>query len=302
MNALPTSGSQVARPPTPARTAVSTGLALLAFAANSILCRFALRPGAIDAASFSTVRLISGAITLLALSRWTQGSFQRPAGSWVSALALVLYALPFSLAYNGLNAGTGALILFGCVQLTMMAGAIRGGERPRPWQWIGALSAMAGLLYLVLPGIAAPPPMSAALMALAGVAWGVYSLLGRGVANPLAQTTGAFVRAVPLAVALSVISASHVHVERSGMALAVTSGAIASGLGYVIWYSALRGLTATRAAVVQLTVPILAALGGALFLAEVLSARLVVAALLVLGGVCLAIVGGQVRAATAVNA
>ena len=278
-------------PPTRARTVIATVFALMAFAANSVLCRLALRPGAIDAASFSTIRLMSGAAMLLLLSRWAPAPAGRPAGSWMSASVLALYAVPFSFAYIGLSTGTGALILFGSVQVTMMAGALRSGERPVASQWFGfGLGlALVGLVYLVLPGIAAPPPLSAGLMALAGLAWGIYSLRGPGAANPLAQTTAAFVRSVPIALALSAITFRQFHAGVGGIALAIASGTAASGMGYVAWYSALRGLTASRAAVVQLSVPIIAAGGGIVFLSEALSTRLVIASLLVLGGVAMSI-------------
>ena len=276
-------------PPTRARTVLATVFALAAFAANSVLCRLALRPGAIDAASFSTIRLMSGAAMLLLLSRWAPAPTGPPAGSWMSAAVLALYAVPFSFAYIGLSTGTGALILFGSVQVTMMAGALRSGERPLASQWLGLSLALVGLVYLVLPGIAAPPPLSAGLMALAGLAWGIYSLRGRGAVNPLAQTTSAFVRSVPIALALSAIFFRQFHAGVGGIALAVASGTAASGMGYVAWYAALRGLTATRAAVVQLSVPIIAAVGGIVFLSEALSTRLVIASLLVLGGVAMSI-------------
>ena len=202
---------------------------------------------------------------LLLLSRWTPAPASRPAGTWTSAVVLALYAVPFSFAYVGLSTGTGALILFGCVQATMMAGALRSGERPVASQWMGLGLALVGLVNLVLPGIAAPPPLSTALMALAGLAWGIYSLRGRRAVNPLAQTTSAFVRSVPIALALSAISFRQFHAAAGGIALAVASGTAASGMGYVAWYAALRGLTATRAAVVQLSVPIIAAVGGIIF-------------------------------------
>ena len=198
-------------PPTRARTVLATVFALAAFAANSVLCRLVLRPGAIDAASFSTIRLMSGAAMLLLLSRWAPAPTGPPAGSWMSAAVLALYAVPFSFAYIGLSTGTGALILFGSVQVTMMAGALRSGERPLASQWLGLGLALVGLVYLVLPGIAAPPPLSAGLMALAGLAWGIYSLRGRGAVNPLAQTTSAFVRSVPIALALSAIFFRQFH-------------------------------------------------------------------------------------------
>ena len=283
------------------RTALLTAFALVAFAANSVLCRLALSPQAIDAASFSTIRLTSGAVTLALLSRWMSAPKEKPAASWASAVVLFLYAVPFSFAYNGLSTGTGALILFGSVQVTMMVGAVRSGERPHVLQWIGLALALTGLVYLVLPGIAAPPPSSAALMALAGLSWGIYSLRGRGSVSALAQTTGAFVRSVPLALVLSAIVFPLAHSDGKGVALAVASGTVASGLGYVAWYSALAGLTATKAAVVQLSVPVLAALGGVVFLAEAVSARLTLSTLMVLGGVALATVGVRGRRADATD-
>ena len=202
---------------------------------------------------------------------------------------LFLYAAPFSFAYLGLSTGTGALILFGFVQMTMIVGALLSGERPTPLQWLGLLLALAGLVYLMLPGIAGPPIFSAALMALAGFSWGVYSLWGRGGANPLAQTTGNFTRAVPLVILLSLITLPDLHIEIEGALLAVASGALASGVGYIVWYAALGGLTATNAAIVQLSVPILAAAGGVAFLPEAVTFRLALSALMILGGIAFAV-------------
>jgi len=275
-----------------ARTASYTILALVAFAANSILCRLALRHASIDAATFSAIRLSAGAAMLLPLVAWTRrdaGGLSNVAGSWGSATMLFLYAVPFSFAYVGLSAGTGALILFGAVQATMILGAVRSGERASPLQWLGLAIAIAGLTYLMLPGLAAPPLHSAALMAVAGVAWGIYSLRGRGSANPLAQTAGNFARAVPLALGVLLVARAHVAMAPAGVWLAVASGAIASGVGYVLWYAALRGLASMSAAVVQLSVPALAAAGGVLFLAESITARLVLAAAMILGGIALAL-------------
>ena len=259
----------------------------MAFAANSVLCRLALRDGAIDAASFSTIRLVSGAVMLLLLTAGMPKSASRAEGSWISATLLFLYAVPFSFAYLGLSAGTGALILFGCVQLTMLSAAIRSGERPQPLQWLGIGLACTGLVYLVLPGLAAPPLVSAGLMALAGCAWGFYSLRGRGATNPLAQTSSNFVRSVPMVLAVSALALPRMHVEPRGALLAVASGALASALGYVVWYTALRRLTATRAAVLQLAVPILAAAGGVILLGELVTHQLVLSAAMVLGGIAL---------------
>jgi drug/metabolite transporter (DMT)-like permease len=270
------------------RSILYTALALVAFASNSILCRIALRQDTIDPATFSTIRLAAGAATLLLITLVTG----RPAHmhvSWLSAGLLFLYAVPFSFAYVGLSTATGALILFGCVQVTMMIAAIWSGERPHVLQWSGIGAAIAGLVYLMLPGLAAPAPASAALMALAGFAWGIYSLRGRGAQDPLAQTTSNFVRAVPMVAAVSVLAFPRLHVQPTGVLLAVASGALASALGYVVWYAALRTLTATRAAAVQLSVPVLAAAGGVVFLAEAVSLRLVLSAVMVLGGISLAL-------------
>lgn len=269
-----------------ARTIVCATLALLAFAANSILCRLALRDGTIDPITFSSVRLMSGAAMLLMVTYWTRGGTDsRTPRSWASPAMLFLYAVPFSLAYTRLSTGTGALILFGAVQVTMLVSAARSGETLRFTQWLGALAALGGLVYLVLPGLTAPPLSSAVLMAIAGVSWGIYTLLGRGVANPLAQTTTNFVRAAPLAIVVSILAARQIHATPPGVLLAVVSGAVTSGLGYAVWYAALRGLTATQAAILQLAVPVLTAAGGIIFLRESFSLRLAVSALLVIGGI-----------------
>ena len=275
------------------RTLGTTAFALIAFAGNSILCRMALGRATIDAATFSTLRLVAGAGTLLLIMASTQKGSLRLRGSWMSATMLFLYAVPFSFAYISLSTGTGALVLFGSVQVTMMLAALFAGERPYPLQWLGLGLAMAGLIYLVLPGLEAPSLSGSALMAFAGLAWGVYSLRGRGVANSLEQTTRNFVGSVPFAIAVSILAARSFHAELGGVLLAIASGSIASGLGYVVWYAALRGLSATRAAVVQLSVPVLAAAGGVLFLAETVSLRLVLSATMVLGGIALALVGRE---------
>jgi drug/metabolite transporter (DMT)-like permease len=206
---------------------------------------------------------------------------------------LALYAVPFSFAYTRLGTGTGALILFGCVQLTMLAATLRSGEHVHAVQWVGVSLAAGGLVYLVSPGLAAPAFVPAVLMAIAGVAWGAYSWRGRGSPNALATTTRNFVQAVPLVAAVSLVTLPRLHIEPRGVLLAVASGAVASGLGYVVWYAALRGLTGLQAAVVQLAVPVLAAIGGVLFLDEGVSMRLILSSGLVLGGIALAIVGRE---------
>lgn len=282
------------------RTAILTVLTMVAFATNSILCRLALGRSDIDPASFTTVRVGSGAVVLLLIATSRRAvaspggalSF-RIRGTWASAAALFLYALCFSFAYVSLTAGTGALILFGAVQATMLLAALRGGERPNPMQWIGLVAALAGLVYLVLPGLSAPPLGGSILMATAGIGWGIYSLRGRAVVGAVEDTTSNFVRSAPLAVLASLLAAGHLHLTGTGLLLAVASGALASGVGYVVWYAALAGLTATRAATVQLSVPVIAAAGGVLLLNEEVTLRLVLATILILGGVGLALAGRE---------
>lgn len=275
------------------RTIAYATLALVAFAANSVLCRVTLREATVDPETFTTIRVISGALTLALVTLSTHRVPSRQSGSWTSAAMLSLYAVPFSFAYTSLTTGTGALILFGAVQTTMLVAALRSGERPHAAEWLGLAVALFGLVYLVLPGLAAPSLTGAALMGLAGFSWGIYSLRGRRTANPLGDTTINFVRSVPFVVVVSLVTLARFHAELRGTVLAVVSGSLTSGLGYVAWYSALRGLTATRAALVQLAVPILAAAGGVIFLAEVMSARLVVSTIMVLGGIAVAIVSRE---------
>ncbi|MCZ6600676.1 MAG: DMT family transporter [Acidobacteria bacterium] len=266
-----------------------TTVALTAFAANSLLCRMALGEGAMDAASFSTVRLASGAAMLLLIFLIFPRQRTSPrAGDWLSATMLFSYMVTFSYAYISLSTGTGALILFGMVQATMLLWALRSGERPHLMEWGGLTLALGGLVYLVFPGLAAPSPAGAFLMAVAGISWGVYSLRGRGSNRALADTTFNFVRALPLVLVVSLVALGDSHWSARGILLASLSGALASGLGYTCWYAALRYLAATRAAVVQLTVPVLAALGGTAFLAEEVTLRLVLSMVLILGGVALA--------------
>jgi drug/metabolite transporter (DMT)-like permease len=268
-------------------TLLYTVLALVAFAANSVLCRIALNAHAIDPTTFLTVRFAAGAATLLLVSLATR----RPGplgGSWTSAGVLFLYGVPFSFAYLGLTAGAGALILFGSVQLAMIAAAVFRRDHPGPAQWVGVSIALAGLVYLTLPGLTAPPLWSAALMMLAGIGWGIYSLRGRSAVSAIGDTTGNFVRLVPLVTAVTSVmfAAGRVHANTRGLLLAAASGSLASGLGYVVWYRALRGLTRTRASAVQLAVPIIAAAGGAL-LGEAVTLRLAMAGAMILGGIAI---------------
>jgi drug/metabolite transporter (DMT)-like permease len=274
------------------RTALLTFFAMLAFASNSLLCRVALKDTAIDAASFTAIRLVSGALILALLLR-TRGVRPSAGGSWPMAVMLFAYAVFFSYAYRDLTAATGALLLFGAVQLSMMGYGLWTGERIRGLSLVGLAIALAGLIGLLLPGLAAPPPLAAALMLGAGAAWGVYSLLGRRAGDPMAATAGNFLRTVPFA-ALLLLAALAVKggsetVDRMGAFYAVLSGAVTSGLGYVLWYAALPGLRATSAATIQLSVPAIAAIGGAVLLAEPITTRLLLSSVAILGGIALTI-------------
>ena len=273
-----------------ARTAVLTSLAMLAFAGNSLLCRVALKHTSIDAASFTSIRLVSGAFVLWLIVRITRGA-RAPSGggNWRSAFALFVYAAGFSFAYASLPAATGALLLFGAVQATMIGHGIWSGERLRRTQLVGLVLALGGVIGLLLPGLSAPPLLGSALMLGAGIAWGIYSLRGKGAGDPLQVTAGNFLRAAPLAAGLSLWMMGSASPDRAGFWYAVSSGALASGIGYAIWYTALPALKATNAATVQLSVPVIAALGGVLFLGESLTLRLVLASLAILGGIALVI-------------
>jgi drug/metabolite transporter (DMT)-like permease len=276
------------------RTAIFTTFAMVAFAANSILCRKALGAATIDPAGFTALRLISGALVLGVLSisgTIRRSGAARSSGSWVSAAMLFLYAVAFSFAFVRLQAGTGALILFGAVQAAMILTAIFRGERPRMLEYVGLAIALAGLAYLVFPGLQAPSLEGAVLMAVAGTAWGVYTLRGRGAVNPAAVTADNFMRTVPFVLIVILLSLNSVNISAPGALLAMISGGLTSALGYVVWYAALPNLSTTRAALVQLVVPVLAAGGGVLVLSEPLSLRLVLSAALILGGIALAISG-----------
>ncbi len=270
-----------------------TALALCAFAANSLLCRFALGGAAIEPQVFTALRLGSGAITLtllLRVSRRREGVRAKGA-SWREAAWLVLYALPFSVAYAWLDTGTGALLLFGAVQLTMFAWALRSGERPSLPEWLGLLGASGGLVFLVSPGLTAPDPWGAACMVVAGVGWGLYTVAGKRPGDPLRRTSESFVRATVLVaplVGLALVVTPTEHPSVGGVVAALVSGSLASGLGYAAWYAALRHLTATRAALLQLFVPILAAASGIALLGEPLTTRWLVSAVVVLGSLAFA--------------
>jgi drug/metabolite transporter (DMT)-like permease len=273
----------------PARIFILTLWAMIAFAGNSLLCRAALKQTSIDAASFTFIRIFSGAAALWLIMKM-HGAAWKEAGNWSSALALFAYAAAFSFAYNSLSAGTGALLLFGAVQATMILWGFRRGERLHTIQIVGLVVAVTGLVVLLLPGLSAPPLSGSILMLGAGVAWGIYSLRGKGEKNPVSATAGNFLRAVPLAAIVSIMLFPWARLDRAGIGYAVISGAIASGLGYVIWYTALSGLKAASAATVQLSVPVLAATGGILLLGEPITFRYLIASIAVLGGIALVII------------
>jgi drug/metabolite transporter (DMT)-like permease len=267
-----------------------TTLAMLAFAGNSILCRLALREPTIDPATFTAVRLASGALTLWMIFRFTRrGESVRRHGGWISAAALFLYAVCFSYAYISLNAGTGALILFGFVQATMIMIGLWSGDRPGTAEWAGWSIAFAGLVWLLLPGIEAPSATGSTLMAAAGIAWGIYSIRGRSESDALAATASNFLLSLAFVAVLMAWAFAGAEATSTGLTLAIVSGALTSGVGYVIWYAALEYLSAMQAALVQLSVPAIAAAAGILLLDEPLSLRLLVSSVLVLGGISLAL-------------
>lgn len=264
---------------------------MVAFAANSLLCRLALTTTSIDPATFTTVRILAGAVVLWLVTRRRNVAVPST-GSWSSAFALFVYAIAFSYAYVALSAGTGALLLFGAVQATMIGYGRWRGEEFRGLQLLGFVVALAGLFVLLLPGLTAPPLLGALLMLSAGVAWGIYTLRGRGTSDPTLTTASNFIRAAPAAVVTSLLAIPWFSVDARGLVLAIASGGLTSGIGYVIWYSALPGLSATTAATVQLSVPVIAAFGGAVLLGEHISTRLVLTSIAILGGVALVVVEG----------
>jgi len=276
------------------KTILLTALALLAFAGNSVLCRLALNEDAIDAASFTSVRLFSGIIFLLLLVAMRSGKKTNiKSGSWLSAFFLFLYAIAFSFSYVTLETGTGALILFGSVQVTMIVSGLLKGKRLLLIEWLGLFVAFSGLLVLLMPGASAPSLTGFLLMTVSGIAWGFYTLAGTGSKIPLVDTANNFLRTLPAIALVTFLTFDNVQISNQGILLAMVSGAVTSGLGYAIWYSALAGLTVTQAAIVQLTVPIIAAFGGVLFSGEVINIQLILSLMLVLGGVLAVTIGRQ---------
>lgn len=277
-----------------------TLVAITAFAANSVLARLALASGATDAGLYTGIRLISGALVLIGLVSLRPQGLRAvlSAGSWAGAGGLSAYALAFSFAYVALGAGAGALILFSSVQFTMLGWSMIKGEMPGPLEWLGIGLALLAFGFLVWPRLTSPEPLAAGLMVIAGISWAVYSLVGRGSSSPLLDTAANFLRSVPLALLLIGLGLLQPLGDWQGLAWAILSGAVASGLGYAVWYSALPGLQRKQAAIVQLSVPALAALGGVLFLQETLTTRLLLCSAAILGGVLLAIVASERRRRT----
>ena len=269
-----------------------TTIALLAFAGNSILCRLALGENAIDAASFTAIRLLSGIIVLVAIMVMAQtNSTITSRGSWKASFMLFLYAVTFSYAYVSLETGVGALILFGSVQITIILVGLVSGNKLHYFEWLGVIVAFSGFVYLVMPGVTAPSLMGFILMSLAGIAWGFYTLAGKGSVNPLRDTSFNFLRTLPFVIGLVAITIQRSSLSQEGILLAVLSGGIASGLGYTIWYTALGGLSAIQAAVVQLLVPVIASVGGIVFLDEIFSFRLALSSIMILSGILAVMLG-----------
>jgi len=262
----------------------------MAFAANSVLCRLALSKKAIDPASFTGIRLLSGALVLMLLIfMLNRKKTAVVKGSWMSGTILFIYAVTFSFAYISLDTGTGALILFAAVQITMITYALFSGKKMTSIEWMGVLLAFAGFVYLILPGVTAPSLSGFLLMTLSGVGWGSYTIRGKDSPNPLEATAYNFLRTLPMVAILLLFSLKNIQATQEGIVLAILSGAITSGIGYTIWYLALRGLSAIQASVVQLMVPVIAALGGVIFLSEMIHLRLTISALLILGGIGLVV-------------
>lgn len=274
------------------KTSLLTGLALIAFAANSVLCRLALGNGSIDASSFTVIRLLSGAIALFIISSIKgTNKAESSKGSWTASFMLFLYAITFSLAYLSVDTGTGALILFGSVQITMILLSILSGTRLHISEWSGVIIAFSGFIYLILPGITTPSVNGFILMTISGISWGIYTLRGRKSKKPLMETTYNFVRTIPFVALLAVFNIQNISYSPEGIVLALLSGGITSGVGYTIWYIALRGLSSTQAAVIQLSVPVIAAIGGVMFVSELITYRLIISATLVLGGIFMVLLG-----------
>lgn len=273
------------------KTIIYTTLALIAFAANSVICRLALKDGAIDPGMFTGIRLFSGAAVLIALVFLSKDKrYEKSKGSWTSAGMLFLYAAAFSYAYVSLETGIGALIIFGVVQITMIASSLISGYKMNVMEWLGIVLALAGFLYLLLPGASAPSLNGFILMSLSGIGWGIYSLRGKNSKHPLVDTAYNFLRSLPFLILLLYFLAQESNYSTKGILLALLSGIVTSGIGYTIWYTALKGLNSIQASIVQLLVPVLAAMGGVIFIGELISLRLMASSLMILGGILLLII------------
>lgn len=287
-------------------TIIFTSLALVAFAGNSVLCRLALADNQIDAASFTAIRLLAGILVLsilvkLANTRQRQVKpTSKKVKSWLGAIALFIYALSFSFAYIQLNTGTGALVLFAAVQISMLLYAIYSGERLNKTAVVGFLLAVAGFAYLISPNLTSPSLIGFILMTISGIAWAAYTLLGKGANNPLIDTADNFIKTLPLVGLLTILvylfAQDSMNISSTGLILAITSGAVTSAIGYAIWYAALKNLTATNAAVLQLLVPVIAAIGGIIFANETLTLEFLLASTMLLGGILLVVTSKQNRA------
>lgn len=265
-----------------------TALSMIAFAGNSILCRLALKETQIDPATFTSIRILSGALSLWFILRIGTRKKQSCGGNWVAAIALVIYAVAISYAYISLSAATGALLLFGAVQITMIGYGLWSGERLQTLQWTGLFCALIGFIGLMIPGVTAPPLAGSIIMIISGVAWGLYSLMGKSLGEPILTTTGNFIRAIPIALTINVIAFTQFSWDSRGAFYAILSGALASGAGYTLWYATLKKLQVTTASVVQLSVPVITAIGGILLLNETMTLRLFIASAVILGGIALA--------------
>lgn len=273
-------------------TIVFTGFSLIAFAGNSVLCKLALGQDRIDAASFTIIRLLSGIVVLLLISKIFHGEHKlRRQRNWISSIALFIYAVTFSYAYISLDTGTGALILFGAVQITMILASLIFGDKLHYSEWLGIILAFLGFIYLVLPSLTTPSLKGFILMTVSGIAWGTYTLRGKGTKQPISDSAANFCYTLPFIVTLLIVEFRNTNLSSQGIILAIASGAIASGMGYTVWYMAVRRLSTMQTSVVQLLVPVIAAAGGVVFAQEEISIRLVFASIMILGGILIVLIG-----------
>jgi drug/metabolite transporter (DMT)-like permease len=265
---------------------ILTSLALIAFAANSVLCRLALGNNVIDASSFTIIRLLAGAIVLFCIVLFSKGKTSTTSkGNLLSSFMLFLYAITFSFAYLSLDTGTGALILFGAVQITIIIHTLLSGNKLRPLEWLGVIISFLGFIYLISPGVSSPSIIGFVLMTIAGISWGIYTIKGQTSKNPLRDTTYNFIKTLPFITILYIATMTQSNYSTEGILLAVIAGGVTSGIGYTIWYMAIRGLSSIQSAVLQLLVPVIAAFSGVIFISEIITVRLTVSSILILGGV-----------------